>query len=98
MTLSDASSDGASSTGQLQGQTQALADGSGLISITDLVLVAIPGVHSILVALPNFPEVNETPPLSQPSAYTLGTHPFLAFLSGSQYRCTLPHAFQSYSD
>ena len=48
-------------TGQLQGQTQALTDPSaspsGSISITELVLVAVPGTQTLSVALPDFPQV-----------------------------------------
>lgn len=49
------------STGQLQGQTQALAGTTagpaGSISITDLVFVAVNGTHTLNVALPDFPQV-----------------------------------------
>ena len=42
---------------QLPGQTEALADATGNISIKDLVLIADPGVYNLMVALPDFPQV-----------------------------------------
>ena len=43
---------------QLPGQTQASADENGDIVIADLLLLAAPGVYSLLVGLPDFPLVS----------------------------------------
>ncbi len=43
---------------QLPAQTQASGDVNGSIEITDLVLIAAPGVYNLLVALPDFPLVS----------------------------------------
>ena len=46
-----------SSLPQLPGQTEATADPDGNILISDLVLIAAPGVYALSIALPDFPQV-----------------------------------------
>lgn len=59
VTLADALLNTSSrATAQLQGQVLASADVDGRTTITDLLLVGLPGLHGMLVALPGFPEVS----------------------------------------
>ena len=41
----------------LQGQTQASADASGAINMSDLVLTAAPSLYNLSVSLPDWPQV-----------------------------------------
>ena len=43
---------------QLQGQTQATAQPNGIISISELSLVARPGIYNVSVMLPDYPSVS----------------------------------------
>ena len=43
---------------QLQGQTQATAQPNGIISISELSLIARPGTYNVSVTLPDYPLVS----------------------------------------
>lgn len=56
----------------LQGQTQVNADPVGVINITDMSLLAVPGKYNLTVTLPDFPQVIERPLLAlSPLAFKL---------------------------
>lgn len=48
---------------RLQGQLQADAQQNGTFDITDLSLVALPGVYNVSVSLPDYPQVNFALPM-----------------------------------
>ena len=45
---------------QLTGQTEASADAEGLITITDVRLVAAPSTYFLYISLPDYPDVSTT--------------------------------------
>ncbi|DBA81321.1 TPA: hypothetical protein ACH3X2_006929 [Trebouxia sp. C0005] len=73
-TAGNNSSSGNGSDPLLYGQTEAYADPFGVITITDMMLSAVPGAYTLMVSLPDYP-TTQVPPESRPltvRACTLG--------------------------
>jgi len=54
-TATDNNSSGNGSDPLLYGQTEAYADPFGVITITDMMLRAVPGLYTLMVSLPDYP-------------------------------------------
>ncbi|KAL0021752.1 hypothetical protein WJX79_003206 [Trebouxia sp. C0005] len=64
-TAGNNSSSGNGSDPLLYGQTEAYADPFGVITITDMMLSAVPGAYTLMVSLPDYP-TTQVPPESRP--------------------------------